>query len=247
MRVGIVTVTYNSAAALRDMWTLIPGGDITWLVVDNNSSDDSVECAKRLGAEVHGLAVNAGFAAANNAGARLLLDHDVLVFANPDVSITRAQAQELAMHSLSHGGLAAPQLRNPDGSLQPNGRGLPTLWNKIWHRLAPSKGSYRIYSTGACTPVSWCMGALIALPTVQFTSIGGWNEKYFLYYEDAEICLRARSKGLPVMLCGDVYASHAWARDTLKMSWAPWRRELASALRFYSRYPWLLLPLKSKD
>jgi GT2 family glycosyltransferase len=80
------------------------------------------------------------------------------------------------------------------------------------------------------------MGAAIAGKKSTFTSLGGWDEKFFLYYEDSDICYRANALGLPITVIGDCRWVHGWARETKGINLRAWRYELKSMLRFYRIY-----------
>lgn len=242
---SIVTVTFNSARQLRRYWLprAVPG-DVTWVVVDNASSDDSVEVARSGGARVIVLDANRGFSAANNVG--LAETRSTYVgFANPDVGVDYTTLGRLAMIARECQALVAPQLLNPDGSLQPNGRCLPYLGSKLMHRLPFETAAKRRYDVvphgGRPVHVAWTMGAALCGLASTFRSIGGWDESFFIYYEDAEIGLRAWSDGIPVLIDPRSAWVHGWARETRTLRWAPWKHELASAARFYRRYPRLAI------
>jgi GT2 family glycosyltransferase len=81
------------------------------------------------------------------------------------------------------------------------------------------------------------MGAAILGSRGAVDRIGGWDPTFFLYYEDKDICLRSWRADAPVLLVPDARWVHEWARETTGFRWAPWRREIASMARFYSRYP----------
>jgi GT2 family glycosyltransferase len=85
---------------------------------------------------------------------------------------------------------------------------------------------------------AWLLGAGVAARREDFLAIGGWNERFFIYYEDAEICLRAWRHGQPVAVLGDVRWAHRWARatNTLRPSRAH-RYELRAARTFYGMFP----------
>jgi GT2 family glycosyltransferase len=218
---------------------------VRWIVVDNGSNDDTVEVARLLGAEVLELRENRGFSAANNIGLRLATS-DFVCFVNPDVTIDVDSLDRLAHACQSTGGLVAPQLLNTDGSTQANGRGFPLLADKVTHRLRPdasriSAAYHRVAAPGRLLQACWLMGAAVAARRDVFTSLGGWDEWFFLYHEDSDLCLRAWRAGVPVAVAGDIRWTHGWARETATLNWTPWRRELMSMLKFYSRYPEFLL------
>lgn len=243
--VALVTVTYNSAEDLRTSWA---GFDraVEWIVVDNRSSDDSASVARSLGARVIESPENRGFSHANNLAAETT-KADVLVFVNPDVTVDTEGVRALAAVCRERDAIVAPQLLNADGSLQENGRGAPFLYRKVLHFLGRNSGKYQYEVTalpGETKPVSWVMGAAVAVPRTIFDKIGGWDDGFFIYYEDADICLRAAKLGFSTLLLGDVRWTHAWTRATRrKSSLKIWKIEATSGLRFYRRYLRLLIPV----
>lgn len=245
LRWSIITVAYNSAEILRDHWTSpIPEG-VEWIVVDNNSTDSSAATARELGAKVIELGSNAGFSAANNRGLSAA-GGKYIAFVNPDVIVQWDSLGELEALIDTSGGLVAPQLVNPDGSLQPNGRGAPSLMNKVRNRTnATAESTYQVTANrGEIKYVAWLIGAVVAGASETMLQLEGWDESYFLYYEDKDLSLRAWRSGVPVLLDGNVSWIHSWARATKNFAWAPWKREIASAFTFYRREPRLLLTTK---
>lgn len=245
MKAALITVAYNSAEDLRKHWQGARDLDADWIVVDNASTDDSAAVAEELGARVIRLGQNIGFSGANNAGVAES-DAECFIFVNPDVEVTQAGVTQLATTAVDRGALVAPQLLNTDGTPQENGRMAPFLYRKFLHFLgsAASKSDYEVVARAdELLEVSWAIGAAIAVPAAIFREIGGWDDGYFIYYEDSDICLRARKLGYPTLLLGTVMWIHAWARATRKsFSWFSWRCEFSSAFRFYRTYPLLLLP-----
>ncbi|WBC14309.1 glycosyltransferase family 2 protein [Micromonospora sp. WMMA1998] len=241
-----MTVTYNSADTLRRCWR----GDkpYEWIVVDNASSDDSAAVAQQLGARVIRLPENVGFARANNVALREAAGSHLL-FANPDLEIRPDGLDVLARHLDAHGGLVAPQLLSSDGVPQPNGRGFPYATAKLGNRklwpLSRLHASYRmVVAPGEVRYVAWLMGAAVAGRTADLVALGGWNERFFLYYEDHELGLRAWRRGLPVALLGDVRWIHHWARATNSFRWSPAHTlELRSARTFFGMFPEFLVGL----
>lgn len=250
--IAIVTVTYNSERDLAKNWADADvEDDVNWISVDNASGDDSAALAREMGARVIELPRNVGFSAANNVGAAQA-NVDCLVFVNPDVRVTRVGVRELVDIAMERNAVVAPQLINPDESLQENGRSAPFLYRKVAHFLGTkvSRDQYEITAgPGELKEVSWVIGAALVIPTAIFRDLCGWDSKFFVYYEDADICLRARTLGYSVLLSGSTRWVHGWGRATRRsFSWRAWRHEVASGLRFYLRYPRLLLhPLVVRD
>lgn len=240
----LITVTYNSSSQLRECWApqqLPP--HVRWIVVDNASSDDSAGVARSLGAEVVTLRSNAGFSAANNVGLTMTTT-DWVGFINPDVSVDATDLAQIALTSRECNALVAPQLTNVDGTNQANARGLPFLAAKIANRSRPlTDPRVRDYARADLvqrTYIAWAMGAAVLGPTSAFRDLGGWDDQFFIYYEDHDLGLRAWTAGLTVVLEPAVRWKHQWQRETLGPRIGPWRHEIASMHRFYSKYPYLL-------
>lgn len=242
VRWSIITVSYNSASVLADHWTGDIPEEAEWIVVDNCSTDSSVETARERGAKVVELGRNAGFSAANNVGLSSATG-EYIAFVNPDVRVDWQSLKALEEIVEQSGGIVSPQLLYPDGSTQPNGRGAPSLLSKVRNRLTRGhvSGYQVIANNGQLKYVAWLIGAVVTGRAETFAKIGGWDESYFLYYEDKDISLRAWRNGVPVLLAGDINWTHSWARATKRFAWAPWKRELASAFTFYRREPRLLV------
>ncbi|MGB2567556.1 glycosyltransferase [Micromonospora citrea] len=244
-RWSVVTVTYNSAETLRRCWL---GGarPYEWIVVDNCSADDSAAVAAELGARVVRLPENVGFARANNLALRQAAGEYVL-FANPDLEVRTDGLDTLGRHLDAHGGLVAPQLLSSEGVPQANGRGFPYATAKLGNRklwpLSRLHASYRMVADpGEVRYVAWVMGAAVAGRTADLVALGGWNERFFLYYEDHELGLRAWRHGLPVALRGDVRWTHHWARATNSLRWSRAHTlELQSARIFFGMFPEFLI------
>lgn len=245
MRSSIITVTYNNAEILARHWTKFASDESEWIVVDNASTDGTADVAAGLGATVIRLDQNVGFSAANNVGVRSS-SGDILHFINPDVTISSRGIRVLAETAESSRGIVAPQLRNYDGSLQANGRGLPFPHHKILHRHIKPKWAtaryLRFASAGEIKLVCWVIGAAVSMTRETFVHIGGWDARYFIYYEDSDICLRAWMAQRSVSLIGDVIWTHGWQRATLKAKREPWKHEIRSATKFYARFPDLVIP-----
>lgn len=241
----IVTVTHNSAGQLRERWQGRDFSGVRWVVVDNASRDDSVTVARALGADVIELPRNVGFARANNRGLGASTTEWV-AFVNPDVEVVFDSLDGLARLARRHGALVAPQLTNADGSFQPNGRGFPFLVDKLSNRGIALPGArlsrYTPDTSPGPTYVAWSIGAAIGGLRSTFDALGGWDERYFLYYEDHDLGLRAWRAGHRVIVDPGARWIHDWQRETSRFVFAAWRREIASAVRFFTTYPEFLVP-----
>lgn len=241
-RWSVVTVAYNSVEHFRRHWTDRPR-DFDWVVVDNGSNDGSIEFAEEHADLLLHSGGNVGFAAANNVALEKI-DTEYVVFVNPDVKIAGTWQATLEATIATTGGFVAPQLLNTDGTEQANARGLPFLAAKIRNRISPESPRGRDYARAGfdtTTYCAWVMGAAMAGRTEDFRAIGGWDDTFFLYYEDHEIGLRAWRSGYRVALEPAVRWTHDWQRATTELNAAAWKIELASMREFFRKHPEFLL------
>ncbi|GGO79136.1 glycosyltransferase [Nocardioides deserti] len=240
---SIVTVTFNSAETLSVYWQEPLPDWCEWIVVDNNSTDESARVARSLGASrVIQTGSNLGFSRANNRGLGAAGGR-YIAFVNPDVSVDFSSLEAIAIELEKSSGIVAPALLNEDGSYQHNGRGYPTVVRKIRNRI-PGGASPKYMLKLSDEPVQhvpWVTGAAVCVRADDIRALGGWDESYFLYHEDADLCMRFHRSGMPVRLMPRARWVHGWARETKTLNWLAWNRELTSALRFYRRHPALAL------
>lgn len=245
----LITVTFNSADKLAKYWSHERPENVEWIVVDNNSSDSTIEVAESLGAQVIIMNENKGFSAANNVGLKRA-SGDYVAFVNPDARVDYSSLDELATVAKESRGIVSPQLVNDDSTLQPNGRGIPRFISKLNNRIEFSRrlsDDYTLYADESETKNTfWLIGAAICAERSVFEELLGWNERYFLYYEDKDICCRAHLAGYPVLLHGNSRWVHGWARETSSFKLRPWLYEARSASTFYSSYPELFLGIINK-
>jgi GT2 family glycosyltransferase len=243
----VITVSCNSSGDLARYWGESTQHGYRWIVVDNASTDDSVDVARRLGAHVIALGKNVGFSHANNIGLAEAAS-EFVGFVNPDVTVTPEGLEGLREILSNENALVAPQLVNPDGSKQPNGRGLPFLVDKIANRKVKLPGArpdlYTPVLGSGVQEVDWITGAVVCARAATFRELGAWNEKFFLYYEDQELSLRAWARGIRVLVETNIEWVHGWKRETAGFAFTPWRREIASLVKFSAMYPRLLFPWK---
>lgn len=212
-KVTAICVSYNCADLLRvTLRTLVaqdvPGG-MEILVVDNASEDDSVAAARSFaGVAVYPLARNVGFGAANNLGARIAKG-DYLLFVNPDVEVSQGVVAALAnfLGGRAEAVAAGPLLVDRDGSVQRFcARRFPTPLNLAlqvcgwgetrWAGSALLHRFYngRYYGRGPAR-AEVLTGAFLMARRDAFAAVGGFDEGFFLYGEDVDLCRRLAGRG----------------------------------------------------
>jgi N-acetylglucosaminyl-diphospho-decaprenol L-rhamnosyltransferase len=219
MDLSILIVTYNSAplmdALLGQLHAEINGTNFPWkaevVLVDNASADGTADLVKSRHTWVHCIAsdINLGFAAGNNLAARSASGRYILLL-NPDaIPAPGALAQGVArMDAHPRIGMAGGELLNTQGERQPSARMFPTLRDEIFNmsglaaRYPTSKTFARLDRRWADpevdATVDWIPGAFVFLPTRVFLELGGFDERFFMYYEEVDLCRRLRAAGYPV-------------------------------------------------
>ena len=202
------------------------GLDAVLTLVDNGSSDGTVEAALRAhpGWRVLVLADNPGYGAALNrafaaspAAFYLALNADVVLE-------TDALARLVALlEAEPRGGLAGPTLAYPDGAPQPSAKRFPdlrfALGEALWfYRVFPSSARARrfYYADSPEIPdtVDTVSGAAMLIRGETFTRLGGFDEEFHMYFEETDLCRRLAAAGFTVRLDRHARAVHWHAAST---------------------------------
>lgn len=234
-----VVVTYNSVAQIGPCLAALHEADVAIRVVDNASTDGTVELIRRDFPEVEVLVntVNVGFSRAVNRGCRGVRD-DAILLVNPDCVVPACTTQALLtlLADRPAVGIAGPALVGSDGRLAVSAHPFETLASVVvsrcggsllpvgLRRLLGGAERRRTYDAGrdssGPTTVDWVSGACLAVRTDLLADIGGLDERYFLYYEDEELCLQASVRGSLVVHLPAVRAVHiGGASSALGVTW----------------------------
>jgi GT2 family glycosyltransferase len=203
---SFIIVTWNSRAditkCLQSLIAFCTGIDVEIIVFDNASTDGTADFVAAHFPQVRLLPspVNTGFARGNNLAAQAARGR-YLLFLNPDTWVNADLAAALAQFLDAHpqAGACAPRFLNPDGSLQRGAiRTLPTLATLFYDlsgaaRLFPRSrrcGGYLMtwWDHNDSREIEQPAGACFAIRREVFAQIGGFDEGYFMYYEDVELC-----------------------------------------------------------
>jgi N-acetylglucosaminyl-diphospho-decaprenol L-rhamnosyltransferase len=154
---------------------------------------------------------------------------------NPDVRLPEDPFPALlaGLRRAPRIGLIAPLIRNPGGGVEVTSRRFPTPAFILRKALLgqPRTPDYRIDRGGAISP-DWVGGMFMLLRSEVFAGIGGFDEGYFMYYEDVDLCARLRRAGFEVVLDPAADAVHAARRDSHRRPrYLLWH--LRSMLRFW--------------
>jgi N-acetylglucosaminyl-diphospho-decaprenol L-rhamnosyltransferase len=224
--VHVVIVNWNSGTQLREClisFAAVADDDVTLArvtVVDNASADGSAEGLETaLPLTVIRNAGNRGFAAACNQGAAGS-DANYLLFLNPDTRLMPGSLELPARYLQSEhhedAGIVGIQLVDSNGHVARNTARAPTPWSMIGNslgldRLMPPVFPPHFVSEWAhdeTRNVDQVMGAFFLVRRSVFEALGGFDERFFVYYEDLDFSMRARTKGWSSVYLATAQAFH---------------------------------------
>lgn len=193
MDVSIIIVSYNTAHLIADCLKSVQnssGEEKEIFVVDNASSDNSVELIAARFPAVKLLANkdNKGFGAANNQGL-LICNGRYIIFLNPDTTIAQDTLQKAVsyMDQNQHIGLAGARILNPDETVQ----------ESVSYRYPGEK-----YTSGEVAGlkgnIACVLGAFMIARKSLLIDLHGFDEDFFLYGEDQDLCWRIRERGYSI-------------------------------------------------
>lgn len=248
--VSIIIVNYRSYNELtRCLAAALSGGKYVSLdaVVIDQQSDARAELVREHfpTATVISNRNNCGFAAGVNQGARHTKGRYLLLL-NPDTVIEPELLQILTERLDTNLDVAVvgPRVLNADGTIQPSARRFPDFTTGVGGRMswltrfAPnnwfSRRNLRWSSASEPVEVDWVSGACMMIRRSAFEAVGGMDERFFLYWEDADLCRRLRTAGHRTMFVPTVSAVHAGARGSRHAA----ARSLVAFHRSAFRYYW---------
>ena len=255
--VTAILVNYNAGAelrrALQSIAAELVGQPWEAVVVDNASTDGSGEIATEFAPHVRLIrnAENVGFARGVNQGLKASSAPLVLVM-NPDcrlgggaLTLLRSELEE---HELC--AIVGPRILDPDGSVQGSARGDPDMWTGLFGRTAMLRQfmpgldlSHRNVVADDAIPndmssivVDWVSGACMLARRAPLHGARGFDERYFLYWEDAALCRRLRAAGYHVRYVPRAIAVHQVGHSSRTARALAIRAFHASAYLYYATH-----------
>ena len=234
--VGIVT--YNSArtiastlSTLRQHWPPELSGHV--YVVDNGSTDETLTLVLQAATEngplpvtlIHSAHGNCGYGAAHN---QVLpqLESRIHLLMNPDINVLNADSVRALVRRLDsepQTGLVMPKIVDPDGQVQHLARRDLTILDLglryLPGRLMARRERYHTYQDrdyNQSFAIEFASGCLMAMRTADCLAIGGFDPRYFLYAEDADLSRAVRARGLQVLYDPASVVEHAWSRGSYR-------------------------------
>ena len=249
--ISVITVNWNTRdllrACLKSVYATLGDIALEIIVVDNASQDDSADVVAREFPEVQVIRndANLGFAAANNIGIRRA-QSDFVMLLNPDTELRPGAGSLMLDFMKAHPevGLAGPRLISADGELQKSGRRFPTY---LQEALATTR-LFRLVRSWYDARMIWgrldfdrsvevdeVSGACMLIRRSALDQVGLLDERFFMYYEDVDLCYRLKKAGWKVYFVGEAEVVHRWAQGAIKMGILR-----ANAMMYRSQYLYFL-------
>lgn len=248
---AVVTVGYRSESVLPSFISSLreaTGRPYELLIADNAPADGATRSiAAEAGARYLPMHRNAGYGAAVNAATRML-DTEVrwILICNPDVRLLPGSL-DLLVDQLDGDpsiGAVGPRVLNEDGSTYPSARAVPSLRTGVGHALFgniwkgnPWTRTYRAASDPSDEPrtAGWLSGSCLLVRRTAFDMVGGFDEGYFMYFEDVDLGARLAEAGHLNLYVPQAKVIHAGAHSTSGEAPRMVAAHHASARRFIRR------------
>ncbi len=222
MKFSIIIVNYNTKNltknCLNSIFANCKSINFEIIVVDNNSQDSSIEMLKKdFGDKIKLIAnnENIGFGPANNQGAKIAKGK-YLFFLNSDTIIKSDifSAIKIFLNSNKDIGVISPKLLLADGSEQERAYGkFPTLFSVIAEKFKRPK-----IVKNKSLEVDWVSGAALIIRKDIFKRVSGFDEKFFMYFEDIDLCRRVKDFGYKIIVFSEIAVIHLGGKSLNKFS-----------------------------
>ena len=223
--VTVVIVSFNTCAVLRECLLRLEvearGLTFETIVVDNASRDDSAAMVGRDFPQVRLIvsAQNLGFGAANNVGFREARGRYVVLLNSDAFLLSRSLSRAVRyMDATPQAALAGARLVGRDGAWQPSARAFPSLLNDflVLSGLSAKYSRSRFFGRPDRTwadalkagTVDWVPGAFAIVRREVLAAVGSFDERFFLYYEEVDLCRRLRASGYEIHYRPEIVVVH---------------------------------------
>lgn len=267
-KLAVITVTFSPGRHLQALIDSVPAATTrptTVFLADNGSTDGSPQAAAAANNNVVFFPTggNIGYGAAINAAYRQVrslddaYDPDYIVIVNPDVTFEPGAIDALIDCAQRHprAGAVGPQIRDPEGTVYPSARAIPTLRTGIGHavlgRLWPANPWTTAYKDSLDMQrertSGWLSGSCLLLRREAFDQVGGFDERYFMYMEDVDLGDRLARAGWSNVYTPQARIVHDQGHVATRYSAVTLPAHHASVYRFLAdRLPaWWQAPLRA--
>jgi N-acetylglucosaminyl-diphospho-decaprenol L-rhamnosyltransferase len=248
MSVGVAIVNYNAGQHLLNCVESVKDEGIVHIVVaDNGSTDDSLEKLATQHPEVKVVHLpNPGYGGGMN-GATKFLKNDYVLLLNPDTVLRPGSVATLVSTLLRepHAGVVAPRIVDSDDNLYPSARRFPSYFDAIGHATVgiitksnPWSRRYQAYDLkyDQERKADWVSGAAMLVRRNAFEAVNGFDDSYWMYLEDVDLCYRMHQAGWDVWFQPEATVFHVGGVSTSQVPFKLLASHHRSLARFATRY-----------
>ena len=227
MKITASIVTFNSADEIEKVLVSLLKHNLEMdniYVVDNGSSDGTTEIVKKKfdGVNLIETGKNIGFGAGHNLALKSV-QSDYHIFINPDIIVEEGEIEKMAAYMESHKDVVVmtPKILNLDGTEQFVPKKRPKFkyifagrfeYKFKWCYKLRSEYTLRDVVINEPTEIDCCSGCFMFCRTSVLLDVNGFDERYFLYFEDADLTRELQKYG-KAMYVPNCSVTHAWHRD----------------------------------
>ncbi len=257
MDLSIIIVNYKSLAKTGQCLRAVCASDFDGfsreIIVVDNASGDNMDSLKKDFSHIKIIEspINSGMGEGNNLGIKNSRGDFILIL-NPDTYVEKNAIKTLFfyMRDNPRTGIIGPKLLNPDGSLQYSCLRFPKIYLPIMRRTFFGKffksesARFMMANFGhdAIKEVDWMLGSALLIRRSMLDKIGpAFDKRFFMFFEDTDLCRRAKAAGFGVIYNPSARATHDHARSSAKGLWfiAPFTNKLArSHIASWIKYFW---------
>ncbi|MBU8923219.1 MAG: glycosyltransferase [Bacteroidales bacterium] len=254
MDLSIIIITYNSRVpvekCLRSIAQNPPSCSYETIVIDNDSSDDTVEVVSNGFPDCRVITNedNRGYSRGVNQGIDISGGEFALIL-NPDIEVLEGSLDRLIEFMRNHpeAGMAGAKLLYPDGTLQYSCRSFYTIstlflrrtfLGKVFPRARALKDHLLLdYDHEKEREVDWLIGACLIVRSNALEKVGKMDERFFLYFEDTDWCFRMHQHDWQVWYVPSSVMTHSYERSSARSVFRkPFLLHMLSLLRYYEKW-----------
>ncbi|MFH0779299.1 MAG: glycosyltransferase family 2 protein [Parcubacteria group bacterium] len=231
MELSIIILNYKSRGLVKNCLKSVLESEIDFpheiIVVDNNSDDGVENLLKENFPQVKlfKMEKNVGMGAGNNIGIKNASGRHILIL-NPDIFLFADTIKKIYHYvkDRSDVGLVGPRLLNPDRTLQHTCYAFHKFWTPLFRRTPLGRFSFaenelnRFLMTdwdhNTNRPVDWIQGSCVLIPKKVLDEVGLFDERFFMYFEDTDLCRRIINAGYKNIYLADSEAIHFHGRQS---------------------------------
>jgi len=251
IELSIIIVNYNSGKLLKEVilsiYNNIKNINYEIIVVDNNSTDKSLAFnLPKIPFKLLKLKSNFGFGKANNIGVKNA-NGKYLYFLNPDAFIIDENTAFLLeeFEKDKKIGIVAPEILNTNGTLQYSCRLSPNVKRLFFYTFGITKifrskyvCDYKMEYWDHSKPIfsDWVSGAAFIIRKDTFNKVDGFDEIFFLFYEDVDLCKKVNDIGLKIKYCPLAKVEHIWGGTSMNLKEFTQKEEFRSRFKYFKKH-----------